>query len=144
MSTGTLRGTYVQRDYKTLSQHTDAEINDKATRITLHNFNYPDGWHPGAGDLLLRYPDRYPRMQPRVLVPRTMTYDGRVLHYLKADESLRDSWRVWCTHYIDWQAWYKSATRKDRLPVMDFLGLIRESLQYPGKSDPINHAQRKR
>ena len=143
MSTGTLRGTYVQRDYKTLSQHTDAEINDKATRITLH-INYPDGWHPGTGDLLLRYPDPYPRMQPMVLIPKDMEYEGRVTHLLKATEELRDNWIQWCTHYLDWETFWKSAKRKERPPIMEFLGLIHESLQHPNKSDPINHAQRKR
>lgn len=142
--TTSLRETHVRRDHAIFQQLGQASINDVATRITLHGFNYPDGWTPDSADLLLRYPDPYPRMQPAVYIPKMMQYNGRVAHRLEATEDLREDWVRWCTHHLDWQLWRQSCRRKDQTPIVQFVGLIRDSLQHPTTSNPINHAQRRR
>ena len=142
--TTSLRETYVRRDHAVFQQLGRASINDVATRITLHRFNYPDGWTPGTADLLLRYPDTYPRMQPAVYIPKRMEYNGRVAHRLTATEDLHENWVRWCTHHIDWQTWRQSCRRKEQQPIVQFVGLIQTSLRFPHKSNPIKHAQRRR
>lgn len=140
MTTTSLRETHVRRDYDILQEYCAATINDTATRITLHGFNYPPGWTPESEALLLRYPDPYPRMQPAVYIPKQLEYEGRVAHRLRATEDLQADWVRWCTHHIDWQVWRQSATRKDRVPIVEFLRLIRTSLRFPHKSNPTEHA----
>lgn len=139
-----LRETHVRRDYDILRQEAQVTINDAATRITIHGFNYPDGWQPGTAALLLRYPDPYPRMQPAVYIPKDLHYGGHVAHRQPATDSLQDGWVRWCTHHLDWQTWREAAQRKDQFPIIAFLGLIRDSLLHPHADNPIAHAQRQR
>lgn len=140
MASTTLRETHVRHDYDILRQQGRVKINDTATRITLYGFNYPDGWRPGTADLLLRYPDPYPRMQPAVYIPKELRYEGHVAHRLPATDDLQQDWVRWCTHHLDWQVWRQSARRKGQVPIVAFLGLIRDSLQHPHESNPITHA----
>lgn len=140
MTTTSLRETHVRRDYDILQRYGTAVINDTATRIEIRRFNYPDGWTPETGALLLRYPDPYPRMQPAVYIPKQMEYEGHVAHRLRATNDLQEYWVRWCTHHLDWQVWRESATRKGRVPIVEFLRLIRTSLNYPHKANPTEHA----
>ena len=139
MSQTQFQNTAIKRDHDTLQTHTTVTV-DAPNRLIVHNFAYPEGWTPQTAALLIRYPRDYPHTQPAIYIPRDLSHDGRVTHFMGAPDHLEDQWIRWCTHYIDWQQWRAAARRIDTPPILRFLGLIRESLNHPDKANPLNNA----
>ena len=137
----------IRKDYRRLikqGSNATVDIQDREARLILQDFPYPDGWQPQPADLLLRFPVHYPRMQPAVYIPKKLSWNGpgRTSHILSEKDG-PNGWNRWCTHHLDWDIWEASSKRRGTPAIVEFVGLIWESLANPTVSNPVQHARKR-
>ena len=135
----TRRTTAIRNAKILLSHEYHVSLTHNNSRLVIHDYEYPWGWHPQTAPLMLRFPDHYPRIQPAVYLPLDIKYrgpNGTPAHFQETHLE-REGWRRWCAHYFPWHEEVYQVYQPD---TVDFLCYIRASLKRPAEADPIRHA----
>lgn len=80
------------------------DLKNKTPLVKLEQINYPEGWHPGEGEILYEIPRTYPRRHPTVYIPDRMRYRGSRPEHMSTKSSTRfgSRWSKWCIVNLDW------------------------------------------